>query len=103
MRGDRRSLPERLISKAVQPRRTRTITSKVKNEQAMQPGIVADVVGREIEVMRNGDSPCLRPGPILAQQCALMVQLTGVTVRESHAVACGKQKCGSLVTPDEIS
>ncbi|MFY0539075.1 hypothetical protein [Nannocystis pusilla] len=73
-------------------RRARAVAGEVEHDEAVRPGVGAEVVAGEVEILRQRLAPLRGAGPVLADQRALVRALARVAAREAGAVARGEQQ-----------
>src|SRR5262249_26276028 len=87
-RRDGRAYPECLSGEVVEERCPRAVAGEVEGDEPEQARIVRDVVGGEVEVLRDGPAaPRERPRPVLAEERPLLPELARVLLGEAHPVA----------------
>lgn len=101
MGGDNRPLLQGLLGELVHLRRAGAVTGEEERQQAVDFGVVRDVIGRKVEVGRDRLAPLHRPRPVLAEQGPLLRQLPGVAQREAHAVTGAEKDRGHVVATEQ--
>ena len=84
MRRDRGRSMQRLVREVVQPRCPGPVASEEDRDQPSEPGVVAHISGREVEIGGDGLPPLQWAGPVLTQQCPLVGELPRMTLGKSH-------------------
>ena len=99
MWGDDLGLREGAVGEVVQLRRAGAVAGEVEGDQAVQPGVGAEVVAGEVEVLGNLPLMLLRARPVLAEQRPLVRQLPGIVGGEAHAVTGGEEQRRGVLAP----